>query len=238
MVKEATASPTLNVERSLMAEGHRFVAGADEVGRGALAGPVSIGMVVVDASAQKPLIGVKDSKLLSAANREKLVPQIKEWAVGSAVGHASAEEIDALGLMPAMRLAGMRAWRQLVAANVRADVILLDGNHDWLSASQLSIFDAFDAAEDSDDGVDVPVCTMVKADMQCLSVAAASVLAKVERDSMLVGLDAASPDFGWKVNKGYATAAHRAAIDRHGPSQWHRRTWQLGSTANRVSNKA
>ncbi len=229
------AAPTLAVERGLMAQGHRFVAGADEVGRGALAGPVSVGMVVIDASAQKPLPGVKDSKLLSAEAREKLVPKIEAWAVGHAVGHASAAEIDALGLMSALRLAGTRAWAALLAAGVRAEVVILDGNHDWLSASQLSIFDAPGSL---DDGVDVPVRTLVKADMQCLSVAAASVLAKVQRDAMLIALDAEFPDFGWKINKGYATAGHRAAIDRSGPSEWHRRTWQLGSKASPAVDRA
>lgn len=230
-----SVGPTLAVERGLMSRGHRFVAGADEVGRGALAGPVSVGMVVVDASAQKPLAGVKDSKLLSALARQKLVPQIEEWAVGHAVGHASAAEIDALGLMSALRLAGSRAWAALLQDGVRAEVVILDGNHDWLSASQLSIFDA---SEEPADGVDVPVQTLVKADLQCLSVAAASVLAKVERDAMLTSLDADFPAFGWKVNKGYATAGHRAAIDRSGPSEWHRRTWQLGSRTSPLVDKA
>lgn len=214
-----------------MAQGYRFVAGADEVGRGALAGPVSVGIVVVDASAQKPLGGVKDSKLLSAEAREKLVPKIQDWAIGHAVGHASAAEIDALGLMSAMRLAGTRAWSALLAAGVRAEVLILDGNHDWLSASQLSIFDA---PEGVGSGVDVPVQTLIKADLTCLSVAAASVLAKVERDAVLTALDVDFPDFGWKVNKGYATSGHRAAIDRKGASEWHRRTWQLGSKASPV----
>lgn len=210
-----------------MTAGIRFVAGADEVGRGALAGPVSVGMVVVDASAQKPLAGVKDSKLLSAQERESLVPLIKHWAVGHAVGHASAAEIDAGGLTSALRLAGTRAWNQLLAAGVRAETVILDGNHNWLSSAQLSIFDT--PTTDEELGVDVPVQTKIKADLSCLSVAAASVLAKVERDAILIELDAANPQFGWKINKGYATASHRNAIDLHGASQWHRMSWRLGS---------
>ncbi|WP_394938331.1 ribonuclease HII [Psychromicrobium sp. YIM B11713] len=224
----AQSTPTLSVERSLMQSGYRFVAGADEVGRGALAGPVSVGMVVIDASSQKPLAGVKDSKLLSAADRERLVPLIKQWSVGHAVGHASADEIDALGLMAALRLAGTRAWQQLLDVGIRAEVVLLDGNHNWLSEQeQRSIFDQELGLESS---VDVPVQTMVKADLQCLSVAAASVLAKVERDAILISLDQQHPQFGWKVNKGYATSGHREAIDRHGPSPWHRTSWRLGSS--------
>ncbi|NYE94605.1 ribonuclease HII [Psychromicrobium silvestre] len=223
------AAPTLAVERALMASGCRFVAGADEVGRGALAGPVSVGIVVVDASSQKPLAGVKDSKLLSAAEREALVPLIKQWAVGHAVGHAAADEIDALGLMAALRLAGTRAWNFLLGSGVRAEAVILDGNHDWLSAREQ--LDLFATSEDSEGGVDVPVHTKVKADLQCLSVAAASVLAKVERDALLVALDGDHPQFAWKVNKGYATTAHRAAIDQYGPSKWHRMSWRLGGTA-------
>ncbi|WP_045074403.1 ribonuclease HII [Psychromicrobium lacuslunae] len=213
-----------------MESGFRFVAGADEVGRGALAGPVTVGMVVVDASAQKPLAGVKDSKLLSVAERERLVPLIKEWSLAHAVGHASAAEIDAIGIMAALQLAGTRAWEQMQESPIRAEVVLLDGNHDWLSAKgQLSIFDQ---PLPAGAGVQVPVQTMIKADLQCLSVAAASVLAKVERDAILVELDGQHAEFGWKVNKGYATAAHRAAIDQFGPSQWHRKSWKLSSGAS------
>lgn len=233
----AKLSPTLATERSLMEAGFRFVAGADEVGRGALAGPVSVGMVVIDASSQKPLAGVKDSKLLSVAERERLVPLIKEWSVGHAVGHASAAEIDAVGIMSALQLAGTRAWQQLQQSLVRAEVVLLDGNHDWLSVQgQQSIFDE---PLPADSGVQVPVRTLIKADLQCLSVAAASVLAKVERDAILVELDGRHAEFGWKVNKGYATAAHRAAIEQYGASQWHRKSWRLtANTAQRVPSPA
>ncbi|TJY67378.1 ribonuclease HII [Arthrobacter sp. CAU 1506] len=216
-----TKAPTLRFERSFVEAGHRLVAGADEVGRGALAGPVSVGMVAIDATAVKQIRGVRDSKLLTPADRVALVPKIQKWALAYGVGHASAAEIDALGLMAAMRLAGARAWGQ-VLTTARPDIVILDGNHDWLSAGEPSLFD--DAAHP---GCDAPVLTRIKADLQCLSVAAASVLAKVERDALMTGYAADYPEYAWEINKGYATPAHRAALQGIGPSDLHRRSWRL-----------
>ena len=216
-----TKAPTLRFERSFVEAGHKLVAGADEVGRGALAGPVSVGMVAIDATSSKQIRGVRDSKLLTPADRVALVPKIQKWALAYGVGHASAAEIDALGLMAAMRLAGARAWGQVVAT-ARPDIVILDGNHDWLSAGEPSLFD--DAAQP---GCDAPVLTRIKADLQCLSVAAASVLAKVERDAMMTGYATDYPEYAWEINKGYATAAHRAALLGVGPSDLHRRSWRL-----------
>ncbi|MHA7264078.1 ribonuclease HII [Arthrobacter sp. TMN-37] len=219
-------APTLSFERTFTQAGHRYVAGCDEVGRGALAGPVSVGLVVIDLNAVKGLRGVRDSKLLSAAERTALVPRIRRWAAAYGVGHASAAEIDADGLMAALRAAGNRAWEQ-VLATVRPDAVILDGNHDWLSArGQGSLFDTGPVPT----GCDSPVTTRIKADLDCLSVAAASVLAKVERDALMASLALEHPEYGWDVNKGYATAAHRAAIDGRGATDHHRRTWRLGST--------
>ncbi|WP_285725060.1 ribonuclease HII [Psychromicrobium xiongbiense] len=229
------SAPTLARERSLMAQGARYIAGVDEVGRGALAGPVSVGLVVIDASHQQPLVGVRDSKLLSAKERQELVPLIQRWAVGYAVGHASAADIDRHGLTAALRMAGGRAWQQVSQAGLLVDAVLLDGSHNWLSPPEDDLF----AALVPDDGgpeerpvaaVEVPVTTVVKGDLSCLSIAAASVLAKVERDELLAGLDQQYPAYGWKVNKGYATAAHRAAIASHGVSEWHRQSWRLTSS--------
>ncbi|MEE1620686.1 ribonuclease HII [Zafaria sp. J156] len=217
----SAAAPTLDVERSLATGGLRYVAGCDEVGRGALAGPVSVGIVVVDPWTSPVLEGVRDSKRLRPAAREELVPAIRAWAAAYGVGHASAAEIDELGLVPALGLAGRRA---LSAARVRPDVVLLDGNLDWLAGGgQGDLFD--DGARAGDVP---PVALRVKADLQCLSVAAASVLAKVERDGLMDGYDAGEPAFGWARNKGYGTAAHRAAILAGGPSRYHRRSWRLG----------
>jgi ribonuclease HII len=213
-------APTLRHERSFKAQGVRYLAGVDEVGRGALAGPVSVGIAVVDLERQKSLAGVRDSKLLTPAERERLEPLVRRWSVASAVGHASAEEIDALGIIAALRLAGTRAWRD----GVIPDMVLLDGSHNWLSpAGQPSLFDppVLDVA------CDAPVHTKVKADMQCLSVAAASVIAKVERDRTMRELHVEYPDFGWDINKGYATALHREVLRAAGPTPYHRVSWRL-----------
>ncbi|MDQ0735199.1 ribonuclease HII [Arthrobacter agilis] len=229
--KKRTATPTLSVERSFAAHGHRYIAGCDEVGRGALAGPVSVGIVVVDLDAATSLRGVRDSKLLLPAHREALVPRIRRWSVACAVGHATAAEIDALGLMAALRTAGARAWTS-VLETVVPDAVILDGNHDWLSArSQGELFGTPDGgtAPVEPGGCTAPVHTRIKADLSCQSVAAASVLAKVERDALMVELAGRHPAFGWDGNKGYATGAHREAIDAAGPSEYHRKTWRLGS---------
>lgn len=217
-------APTLRHERTFKAHGARYLAGVDEVGRGALAGPVSVGIAVVDLHTQKPLAGVRDSKLLSAAERERLEPLVRGWSVASAVGHASASEIDEIGIIAALRLAGTRAWQDILTAGIIPDVVLLDGSHNWLSpAEQLSLFEepAVDFA------CAAPVHTKVKADMQCLSVAAASVIAKVERDQQMRGLHLEYPDFGWDINKGYATAFHRDVLRAAGPTPYHRVSWNL-----------
>ncbi|MFP5312943.1 MAG: ribonuclease HII [Actinomycetes bacterium] len=217
-------APTLRHERTFKAQGVRFLAGVDEVGRGALAGPVSVGIAVIDLERQEPLAGVRDSKLLAPAERERLDPLVRRWSVAAAVGHATAAEIDALGIIAALRLAGTRAWRTVLDAGITPEAVLLDGSHNWLSpAEQLSLFDqpVFEA------GCEAPVHTKVKADMQCLSVAAASVIAKVERDRMMRELHAEYPHYGWEINKGYATAAHRNVLRAAGPSPYHRVSWRL-----------
>ncbi|MGO4230413.1 ribonuclease HII [Arthrobacter sp. YAF34] len=217
-------APTLDYERRFRGSGARLLAGIDEVGRGALAGPVSVGIAVVDLQRQTLLADVRDSKLLKVADRERLVPLVRDWAVGSAVGHASANEIDELGIIGALRLAGNRAWFAVLAAGITPEVVLLDGSHNWLSPDlQPSLFDDAPAAP----GCDAPVHTLVKADMQCLSVAAASVLAKVERDTMMGELHAQYPAYGWDENKGYGTAAHKDALRAAGPTPYHRVSWQL-----------
>ncbi|MDN3936539.1 ribonuclease HII [Arthrobacter sp. YD4] len=219
-----SVAPTLDYERRFEASGARLLAGIDEVGRGALAGPVSVGIAVIDLQRQKLLADVRDSKLLKVSERERLEPLVRAWSVASAVGHASAAEIDALGIIAALRLAGNRAWAAVIAAGVTPEVVLLDGSHNWLTTpAQASLFDEGPA----EPGCDAPVHTLVKADMQCLSVAAASVLAKVERDRQMAALHEEFPAFGWNENKGYGTAAHKDALRTAGPSPYHRVSWQL-----------
>ncbi len=235
-----STTPTLRVERALLREGHALVAGIDEVGRGALAGPVSVGIVVVDAASRTAPSGLKDSKLLAPAVRQRLAPQIRRWAVDHCVGHASAAEIDEVGLIAALRRAGRRAMAGL---KLTPDFVVLDGNHDWLTAPaiDLTLFDldaptslyapttlATAAVFVEELGEDAPpVRTLIKADQRCASVAAASVLAKCERDALMQGLAPAFPSYQWEANKGYGSPEHLAALREFGPSQWHRRSWRL-----------
>jgi ribonuclease HII len=215
-----SGKPSLRVERALLREGHTWIAAMDEVGRGALAGPVSVGVVLVDASVGTVPQGVRDSKLLLPHVRERLVPRIRRWAPAYAVGHAGPDEVDAMGIMAALRQAGRRALAQLPAV---PDLVLLDGNHDWLTDPQGDGLFAFIEGAP----VSPPVRTMIKADMRCSSVAAASVLAKVERDGIMTGLAPEFPVYAWADNKGYSAPEHVEALRTHGPSPHHRTTWRL-----------
>lgn len=209
--------PNLRIERSFLVAGHLTVAGSDEVGRGSLGGPVSAGVVVVDGSTTRIPAGLRDSKLLRAGVREALVPRIQRWAVACSVGHASAAEIDAVGLLRALRLAGERA---LEALGLEPDVVVLDGNYDWFRRPEPVRGSPL---------ADPPreVTLRVKADLTCASVAAASVLAKVERDQIMRELAVTYPDYGWDLNKGYATPDHLASLRELGPCVEHRRSWRL-----------
>ncbi|CAN7416739.1 ribonuclease HII [Arthrobacter sp. LjRoot14] len=219
-----SVAPTLDYEHRFLSSGARLLAGIDEVGRGAIAGPVTVGITVVDLSRPVLLDDVRDSKLLKESDRERLEPLVRSWSVASAVGHASAGEIDALGIIAALRTAGTRAWLQILAGGVTPDVVLLDGSHNWLSPeTQASLFDDAPAGP----GCDAPVHTLIKADMQCLSVAAASILAKVERDRLMRSLHEEYPAFGWDENKGYGTASHKEALKAAGPTPYHRVSWQI-----------
>lgn len=217
----ASKKPSLRVERSLQRAGHRLLAGMDEVGRGALAGPVTVGVVVIDDAVRSAPLGVKDSKLLTERARKSLVPRIRRWAVAYAVGHASNDEIDQIGIMAALRLAGTRA---LASIDVVPDLVILDGNHDWLTApTDVGLLAFADPAGPATP----PVTTMIKADLKCSSVAAASVLAKVERDDLMVALGGEHAAYGWTLNKGYAAPEHMDALARLGPCDLHRRSWRL-----------
>jgi len=217
----ASATVSLRVERTLLRSGARLVCGVDEVGRGALCGPVSVGVVLVDHTVRRSLPGVRDSKLLTPRARDELVPRIRRWSIGYAVGHASAAEIDEIGIIAALRRAGLRA---LASLPVQPDAILLDGSHDWLTPpAQGSLLDEREAGGP----LPAPVTTRVKADLTCASVAAASVLAKTERDAIMGVLSARHPQYGWHENKGYASPEHITALHDHGPCDEHRRSWRL-----------
>jgi ribonuclease HII len=244
--RERTGSkpPSLREERRLLRAGHRLVAAIDEVGRGALAGPVSVGVVVVDAGTRSAPAGVRDSKLLTPQARRAIAPRLRRWAPMYAVGHASSQEIDRVGIIAALRLAACRALGSLP---VRPDCALLDGSHNWLSLplpvvppiEQAGLFELeevdlvridvapADLPEVRPEFLPATVVTQVKADMRCAAVAAASVLAKVERDAIMVELAQQYPDYGWHLNKGYSAPEHISALGRVGPCDLHRRSWNL-----------
>jgi ribonuclease HII len=209
--------PSLRREKALAAEGARFVIGCDEVGRGAIAGPVALGLCVVDLERRVPR-GLRDSKLLPERRRIELAPRVSRWAVHSSIGMAGNDEIDRLGLTAALGLAGARALEALIEGGFpgSADaVILLDGKFDYLTAGLVSYGIA-----------DRPrVTTSIKADLTCASVSGASVLAKVARDTLMIGHHDDYPPYSWASNKGYGSSAHWAAIDEYGATDLHRHTW-------------
>ncbi|TKK87701.1 ribonuclease HII [Herbidospora galbida] len=192
--------PSYTLERLLTTGSNKLVAGVDEVGRGAWAGPVSVCAVVTDFS--EPPEGLTDSKMLAPGRREAMVSLLESWVVGYGHGEASVEEIDTLGMTEALRRAARRA---LEALPVKPDVVILDGKHDYLGAPW-------------------PVRCEIKGDLNCVSVAAASVLAKVRRDLFMATLDGADV-YGFAENAGYPSPAHQAALAEHGPCEHHRLSW-------------
>ncbi len=203
--------PTRERELAMLAAGARVVIGMDEVGRGAIAGPVFVGACAVTIETADAPPGLRDSKLLSAARREALAPLVVEWAT-VATGSASAAEIDELGISACLGLAGRRALIALHEQGVPVgeSVVLLDGSHDWLTPALSS---------------PLRVVSQTKADRDCVVVAGASIVAKVERDAMMVALHDELPGYGWAGNKGYGSAGHFDAIASLGPTDHHRRTW-------------
>jgi len=204
--------PTFDVETRLWQRGLVYVAGLDEAGRGCWAGPVYAGAVMLAPGTELP--GVRDSKTLAPARRAALLPLIQERALSWGVGWASAEEIDALGILPATRLAMRRALEQLTPP------------------PQALILDALTLPE-----VPLPQEAFPRADALALSVAAASIVAKVYRDRWMVEVaEAAYPGYGFARHKGYGTAQHQAALYAWGPCPLHRRSF--APVARLVSSQA
>lgn len=195
--------PSFEIEHRHWAAGRRFVAGLDEAGRGCLAGPVVAAAVVLPPEAHLP--GLDDSKKLSPEERERLFGLIHTEALAVGVGQCSAEEIDRLNILRA----ALEAMRRAVADIALApDVLLVDGNQPLAAPP-------------------CPQETVVRGDGRSLSIAAASVVAKVTRDRLMVTLDRAYPHYGWAAHKGYPTAQHYAALAVQGPSPHHRRSFRL-----------
>ncbi len=193
--------PDLKFESALWTFRFSRVAGIDEAGRGCLAGPVAAGAVLLPAkqNLSKALSGVMDSKQISAAQRLEAREQILETALCWGIGFASAREIDSLGIVPATRLAAMRAISKL---SITPDYLLLD----YLSLPDFPH----------------PQTSLIKGDARSLSIACASILAKTERDAWMIQKAESFPVYDWKSNKGYGTQKHRTAINKHGPSPEHR----------------
>jgi ribonuclease HII len=207
--------PRLTLERRLLKE-RPVVIACDEVGRGALAGPVAVGAVVVTPAEARRRIpqGLRDSKLVPELRRAEVARRAAGWVVASAVGWASNDEIDGIGIMRALGLATIRALADLRAQGIVPEdaIVLLDGNHDYITPAGAR---------------GLVVRPVIKADRDCASAAAASVIAKVARDALMTGLHDELPAYCWASNKGYASPEHRDAIREHGISRHHRASWSI-----------
>ena len=188
------------IENSCFGEGYNVICGVDEAGRGPLAGPVCAAAVILPPNVEIP--GLNDSKKLTDKKRRELMPVIKETALAYGIAFATEQEIDEINILQATYLAMGRAIDQLC---IRADLALVDGNR----AGDFGL----------------PVKTVVKGDSLSASIAAASILAKVTRDDVMVELAEKYPEYGFDIHKGYGTKAHYAALTEHGPSPIHRMTF-------------
>ncbi len=205
-----TPAPTTSVERQLRAEGFTCIVGLDEVGKGAWAGPLMIGAAVLRADVldmDQPAAfmgGARDSKQIAETQRDAVFDVIARTTAAWAVGFASAQECDALGMNSAQQLAAKRALDQL---GVTPDAAIVDGRWDFVAPHVARVI------------------AQVKADTTCLSVAAASVLAKVSRDRLMREWSVDFPQWHFETNKGYPCPKHRMALQGYGPSAVHRTSW-------------
>jgi ribonuclease HII len=201
-------NPTTSFESDLWEQGILHIAGLDEAGRGALAGPVAVGAVILPndkALLSSTLSGARDSKQLTPRKRESLAPLIRDTAIEWAVGFATPQEIDLQGIVRATRLAALRALHQIT---ITPQYLLTDFR---LELPQ----------------VNIPQTAIIKGDAHCLSIACASILAKTERDALMRELDTQYPGYGLGKHKGYGTQAHRSALRRLGSSPIHRKTFKI-----------
>jgi ribonuclease HII len=193
-------SPTLHRERDLWSQGKRIIVGMDEVGRGAWAGPLTVGAAVVPED--RRVYKVRDSKMLTEPERESIFDRLRGWCRAWSVGHASPQECDELGMSEALSLA---AGRALDALGVPFDHLLLDGNWDFALGGDAEL--------------------LIRGDARSLSIATASILAKVTRDRIMRAEAHHFPGYGFEANKGYPGPVHKAALHAWGPSTIHRRSW-------------
>ncbi|MEN8041556.1 MAG: ribonuclease HII [Actinomycetota bacterium] len=193
-------APGITYESSLWDGGDEFLVGLDEVGRGAWAGPLTVGAVIVPRD--RRIYKIRDSKQLKPSERESLLDPIKEWSLAWSVGHASAAECDDLGMSKAQQLAAQRAISNL---GLVPDHALVDGPWDFVGS--------------------IPTTTIVKGDSISLSIASASIVAKVTRDRLMQQASDTFPWYSFDSNKGYPCSKHRSALFQLGPSTIHRQSW-------------
>jgi ribonuclease HII len=208
---EIPPDPTLDLEKSLWQAGVVHIAGLDEAGRGAWAGPVAAAAVILPPDCAQTLSGVRDSKQMTARQRAQSAILIRQQAIAWGVGMASVFEIDELGIVPATRLAMQRAL----------DALHLTPQHLLIDALRLPT-------------LSIPQTALIKGDRRSLSIAAASVLAKTSRDALLCELEHNFPGYGFAQHKGYGTAAHRTALAHLGACPQHRQSFQPVSTSFRT----
>lgn len=195
-----TSAAMWEIEDSFYDQGLQVICGVDEAGRGPLAGPVCAAAVILPRGLEIP--GLNDSKKLSDKRRRELFPEIQKQALAFGIGFASEKEIDAINILQATFLAMERALAQLP---VKPELVLIDGNRE------------------KDFGI--PVKTVVKGDSLSANIAAASILAKVSRDDVMLEMAREYPQYGFEIHKGYGTKAHYAALEQYGPSPIHRMTF-------------
>jgi ribonuclease HII len=194
-------APSLVLERELWASGHEVVVGMDEVGRGAWAGPLTVGAAVLPQD--RRVYKVRDSKMLTELERERMFDRVAAWCRAWSVGHASQEECDELGMSAAQRLAADRAIEGLGLGEPHK--VLVDGQWDFVGRGTTQ--------------------RIIKGDATCLSIAAASILAKVTRDRLMREEGPHFPGYDFELNKGYPCPRHKSALRAYGPTSIHRRSW-------------
>ncbi len=192
--------PSLRLEQTMWADGAEVIVGIDEVGRGAWAGPLTVGAAVLPKTGR--VNRVRDSKMLTEPEREALFDKVAAWCQAWAIGHVSHAECDSLGMAEAQRLAARRA---IAGLGVTPDRVLIDGSWDFVGLGNTT--------------------RLIKGDAHCLSIATASILAKVSRDRVLRSWASSFPMYDFDKNKGYPCPRHQAALRAYGPSTVHRRSW-------------
>ena len=214
-----TTGPTFDIEKKLLNQGYRFIAGVDEVGRGALAGPLALGMVIYDSSFflesnHDLFTEIKDSKQLSPAKRKKACKTIEKYSKTAVTVHVSHNIIDRLNINGATEYAVIELLRNSTPV---PDIVIMDGSF------------SFD--------INIPFIPLIKGDTRSISIASSSIVAKVKRDSLMERVDLIFPEYGFVNNKGYGTKIHREAIFKYGPLPIHRKTYEpvKGIIANRKS---